>query len=194
MDPRDVSNFFALTVGLGVVVVLATLARPQGRVELARLAPILISVAAIGAMAGSLYYSEVADYLPCKLCWYQRIAMYPLAFVMPASVLLRDRGALRYSLLLGSIGLAVSIYHTQLQLFPDQSSGACELNNPCTARWVEAFGFVTIPQMAGATFAFIVVLSVLGLRQSDHESTLSGLTNSAFEPAIETTQTGRGEL
>ncbi len=122
------------------------------------------TIVAIGATFGSLYFSEIRDFLPCEFCWYQRIAMYPLALIVPLAIALRDRSILRYSLALGLTGLAFSLYHIQLQLFPDQGSNSCEITSPCTAKWVEAFGFMTIPQMAGTTFAIIVVVSIIGLR------------------------------
>ena len=164
MDPRDVSNSFALALLLGAAGVIGAALRPSTRAELSRFAPMIVAVAAIGATAGSLYFSEIADYLPCTYCWYQRIAMYPLALIVPLAIALRDRSILRYSLALGLTGLAFSLYHIQLQLFPDQGSNSCEITSPCTAKWVEAFGFMTIPQMAGTTFAIIVVVSIIGLR------------------------------
>lgn len=164
MDPRDVSNFFGLALLLGAVGVIVAAIRPSSRSELSRGAPVIVAVAAVGATAGSLYFSEIANYVPCTYCWYQRIAMYPMAVIVPLALALRDRSILRYSLALGGIGLAISIYHIQLQLFPEQSSNSCALTSPCTAKWVEAFGFMTIPQMAGTTFAIIVVVSSIGLR------------------------------
>lgn len=164
MDPRDVANFFALVLLLGAAGVIIAAIIPAARAELARVAPIVVAATAIGATLGSLYYSEVADYIPCTYCWYQRIAMYPIALIVPLAITFRDRSILRSSLALGTIGLAISIYHIQLQLFPDQASNSCELTSPCTAKWVEAFGFMTIPQMAGASFAIIVVASIIGLR------------------------------
>ena len=164
MDPRDVSNFFALVLLLGAAVVFIAALVPAGRVELSRRAPVIVAIAAVGATAGSLYFSEIADYVPCTYCWYQRIAMYPMAVIVPLAIVFKDRSILRYSLALAGIGLAISVYHIQLQLFPEQSSNSCELNSPCTAKWVEAFGFMTIPQMAGTTFLIIVVVSIIGLR------------------------------
>ncbi|BAN04355.1 disulfide bond formation protein B [Ilumatobacter coccineus] len=164
MDPRDVSNLFAIALVVGLAGVIGAMTFARGRHELGRIAPVLVAVAASGATLGSLYFSEVADYLPCKYCWYQRIAMYPIAAITVAALIFRDRAALRYSLVLSSIGAAISIYHIQLQLFPDQGSNSCAITNPCTAKWVEAFGFVTIPQMAGATFAVIIISSIVGLR------------------------------
>jgi disulfide bond formation protein DsbB len=164
MDPRDVSNFFALALLLGVVVVGVAAARPSTRAELSRRAPLVVAVTAVGATAGSLYFSEVAGYIPCTYCWYQRIAMYPIALIVPIAMLKRDRSILRSSLALGAVGLAIAIYHIQLQLFPDQASNSCAITSPCTAKWVEAFGFITIPQMAGTGFAIIVAVSIIGLR------------------------------
>ncbi len=163
MDTGVVTNLFALALALGIVALAVGAIVPRTRRLVGEAAPLVVSCAAVAATAGSLYLSEVAGFVPCTLCWYQRIAMYPLAAIVPFSVVVRDRRVLRYSLLLASIGLAVSLYHIRLQLFPDQSSGACELTNPCSATWVEAFGFVTIPQMAGATFAFIIAASTIGL-------------------------------
>jgi disulfide bond formation protein DsbB len=164
VDPRDVANFFALVLLLGAAGVIIAAIIPTARTELARAAPIVVAAMAIGATLGSLYYSEIADYIPCTYCWYQRIAMYPMAVIVPLAIVLRDRSILRYSLALGSIGLAISMYHIQLQLFPEQSSNSCALTSPCTAKWVEAFGFMTIPQMAGTSFAIIVLVSIIGLR------------------------------
>lgn len=164
MDPRDVANFFALVLLLGAAVVIIAAFIPAARTELARAAHIVVAATAFGATLGSLYFSEIADYTPCTYCWYQRIAMYPTAVIVPLAIVLRDRLILRYSLALGSVGLAVSMYHIQLQMFPDQAANSCELTSPCTAKWVEAFGFMTIPQMAGISFAIIVVVSIIGLR------------------------------
>ncbi|MFN0088879.1 MAG: disulfide bond formation protein B [Acidimicrobiales bacterium] len=114
-------------------------------------------VAAVST-AGSLYYSEVAHFVPCRLCWYQRIAMYPLALVLALAALRRDRGVAPYGIALAAAGLAVSTYHYQLELFPNQSHAACSLDADCSVRLVEEFGFVSIPFMAGCGF-----LAVLGL-------------------------------
>lgn len=184
MDPRDVSNFFALTLLIGAVGVVVAIARPSMRAELSRRAPLVVAIAAIGATAGSLYFSESAGYIPCTYCWYQRIAMYPIALIVPVAMVARDRSILRSSLALGLVGLALSIYHIQLQLFPDQASNACELTSPCTAKWVEAFGFVTIPQMAGTTFAIIVAVSIIGMRTppSADDTTVEDVSAEASVP------------
>lgn len=116
------------------------------------------------SMLGSLYYSEVVGFVPCEFCWFQRIAMYPLAILTLIAAITRDRGAARYIVPLATIGLMLSIYHYQLQLFPGQAT-VCSPEAPCTTRYVNQFGFVSIPFMAGCGFVSILLLE-LGLRRS----------------------------
>jgi disulfide bond formation protein DsbB len=120
-------------------------------------------IVAAGAMSGSLYYSEVANFVPCEFCWYQRIAMYPLAAILLIAAITRDAGIARYVIPIAAIGLAISGYHYQLQLFPEQST-VCTSGVPCTVRYVDAFGFVSIPFMAGCGFLSILALQVATLR------------------------------
>jgi disulfide bond formation protein DsbB len=117
---------------------------------------------AVLATAASLWYSEVADFPPCDLCWYQRIAMYPLAVLLPVAALRRDLGMRFYAAVLAGIGLTVSIWHNVVETFPGRApSSGCDPANPCTVRWVEAFGFWTIPRMAAVCFAVIVAALLL---------------------------------
>ena len=115
---------------------------------------------ALLAVSGSLYYSESAGFAPCELCWYQRIAMYPLALLLFVGGVARDPGLARYVLPLSATGAAISIYHYQLQLFPEQGE-SCAFGVPCTFRYVEQFGFVSIPFMAFCGFAAIFTLTLL---------------------------------
>lgn len=117
----------------------------------------LAALVSVGATAGSLYFSEIADFVPCEFCWYQRIAMYPLGLVALIAALISDRAVWKYALPLAAVGAALSTYHIQLQAFPDQSS-SCSLSAPCTSKWVEAFGFATIPVMALMAFALTAAL------------------------------------
>lgn len=168
MDSRTVAAFFALLLVGGLVGLVAAVAVPSARRQLAGSAAALAAVVAVGATLGSLYLSEVAHFVPCELCWYQRIAMYPLAVILPIAAVRRDRAVLPYGLVLALGGLAVSAYHVQLQLFPDQSS-VCDVTNPCTSRWVEAFGWMTIPQMAGLSFVLVAGLLTLALSVTTQE-------------------------
>ena len=121
----------------------------------------LAFVVALVATLGSLYLSEVAHFVPCRLCWYQRIAMYPLPLLLGIAWWKRDQGVRRYVIPMAVIGMAISTYHVLVEHFPSlEGSKLCELANPCTIRWVERFGFVTIPTMALAGFACISALLV----------------------------------
>jgi disulfide bond formation protein DsbB len=130
-------------------------------------------VAAV-ATIGSLYFSEIADYLPCRLCWYQRIAMYPLAVVLLVGALLRDRRVTLYAAAFPLIGAAISIYHIYIEVNPEAESAACRAGVPCSTRWIDEFGYVTIPVMALSGFvligALLVLAAIAGKRARQEES------------------------
>jgi disulfide bond formation protein DsbB len=117
--------------------------------------PALGAMVAGLAMAGSLWFSEAAHFPPCDLCWYQRIAMYPLAVVLLVAALRRDPGIRPYGLVLAGLGLAVSAWHNVVETFPSVDASSCDPLNPCTIRWVEGLGFWTIPRMAFVGFALV---------------------------------------
>lgn len=155
-------------VAVVAFVVLALGARWSGRLAAWRdsiwdlIAEVALPLAAIVAwtsMLGSLYYSEIAHFVPCELCWYQRIAMYPLAIVLLVAALRRDRSVRAYVVPLTAIGALISAYHYQLERFPEQSAlTACSVQAPCTVVWVWEFHLVSIPFMALSGFALIAVL------------------------------------
>ena len=101
-------------------------------------------VAAV-ATAGSLYFSEVANYVPCRLCWFQRIAMYPLAVILLIAAIRRDRAIRWYAVPLAAVGACVSIYHYLVEWHPRLEGDACDPTNPCSLVWFREFGFVTLP-------------------------------------------------
>ena len=161
----------ALAVTVGVVALGATAGgrrRLRGlRADMLRLA---FSVAAVST-AASLWFSEVGDFVPCQLCWFQRIAMYPLVVVLGVAVWRGDPDPRWRVLPFSVVGLLVSAYHYQLQLFPEQGS-SCDVAAPCTQRWVEEFGFVSIPFMAFCGFAAVTAL-VLAAGAADRDMTPS---------------------
>ena len=113
---------------------------------------------ALMATSGSLYFSDVVGFIPCLLCWYQRIAMYPIVFVLGIGLLQRDPTVWRFALPLPLVGLMISLYHVALQYRPSLEIVVCGTGVPCSARYVAAFGFVSIPVMAAAAFLLIAVL------------------------------------
>lgn len=118
------------------------------------------------SMAGSLYLSEVAGFVPCVLCWYQRIAMYPLAVILAIAAIRDDAAVARYAIPLAAIGAAISAWHIGVQRLPGLPSGSCSLDVPCSSIYVEVLGFITIPTMALA--GFLGVITLLLLRGGDH--------------------------
>jgi hypothetical protein len=149
----------ALLVGLAVPSVRrALVVRVEGsEVLLVGLA----AVTAFAASAGSLYYSEVVGFIPCLLCWYQRIAMYPLVLVLGVGVVRRDPAAWSYGLPLSVIGLLIALYHVMIQFRPALDVGACGTGVPCTGRYLAVFGFVSIPVMAAGGFLLVSGLLLL---------------------------------
>ncbi len=119
-------------------------------------------VAAI-ATGGSLFFSEIAHFVPCELCWYQRIAMYPLSLVTLLAALANDHRAARYLLPLPLVGAGVSVYHLLIENRVVGQSSACFVSAPggCATRWIEEFGYVTIPTLALSGFALTFALLLL---------------------------------
>lgn len=122
---------------------------------------LLAALVAVTATAGSLYYSEVAGFVPCELCWFQRVAMYPLAVILIVALVHRDAGVRPYAVSLAALGLPISAYHALLQRLPGLPAASCSLEAPCTAIWVNTFGFISIPVMAGVAFATVIVALAL---------------------------------
>ncbi len=114
---------------------------------------------AIVATAGSLYFSEVRFFVPCALCWWQRIFMYPLVGLLAVALFTRDRHVWRYALPLALLGTGTAWYHYLIQRVPSLAApGVCRGGVPCNVQYIEWFGFVTIPFLAGTAFAIITVL------------------------------------
>jgi disulfide bond formation protein DsbB len=172
MDVRTVSLFLALLavaaeaavafrVTLGLVARASPHAARWRRAVDGSIGPsalgLAFAVAAV-ATAGSLYFSEVAHFMPCKLCWYQRICMYPLVPVLGIAAWRRDRAIRPYAMTLAGIGALVATYHVLVERFPRLESSVCDPTNPCTLIWVRRFGYLTIPAMALSAFLLILVL------------------------------------
>lgn len=119
-------------------------------------------VVAITATLGSLYFSEVMEYIPCKLCWIQRIFMYPLAIILGIATVKKDYKITAYVLPLSVIGGLVALYHylyEKTDWFKAASNFCGE--NPCDIEYINWFGFVTIPFLALVAFILITVLCAL---------------------------------
>jgi disulfide bond formation protein DsbB len=117
------------------------------------------------ATLGSLYFSEVMKYVPCTLCWYQRIFMYPLVLFMGIAVVKKDYQLSIYILPLSIIGGCISLYHYLIQkvdMFAANSISCGAV--PCTGEYINWFGFITIPFLALTAFTIITILHIMIIR------------------------------
>lgn len=135
--------------------------------RVAHYAPYLAWVVALVATFGSLYASEIAKFPPCVLCWYQRICMYPLVLIIAIGIIKKDTFLPLYVIPLSFIGLVIAFYQMLLyyQIIP-RSVAPCVQGISCTTKYIEWFGFITIPFLSLVSFAIITVLMYLSLRYS----------------------------
>ncbi len=121
---------------------------------------VIILVISGMATAGSLALSEIVNFAPCKLCWYQRVMMYPQALIAFVALITNDSKIKKYILPLSVIGIAIATYHILLQVFPTAFQCNDEVAK-CSAVQFAQFGYITIPVMAFSTFLFIILVSLV---------------------------------
>jgi len=122
------------------------------------------------ATAGSLFFSEVMKYIPCNLCWYQRILMYPLVILLGVASARKDYSMSLYALILAVIGGLISLYHYLIQKVPalHELGNACGIV-PCNTDYINWFGFITIPFLALIAFTLISVLQFIVLKSGKEQ-------------------------
>ena len=131
----------------------------QLRDDVGRIALPLAWIVALVTTSGSLYYSKVYEFVPCELCWYQRICVYPFAVILGIAAWRRDAGIRVYAIPVLAIGMVISAYHTWIQAYPPESGTSfCTADVPCTTRYVWEFGFVSLPFMALSAMVAMTVL------------------------------------
>lgn len=125
---------------------------------------------ALVSLLGSLFFSNVLRYPPCVLCWYQRIAMYPLAIILTVGVLRKDKLMYLYVLPLSIIGLVIAIYHNLLyyKILPESIS-ACTVGVSCATKQLEWLGFITIPLLSLIAFTIITIGMVIYKQRNKYE-------------------------
>ncbi len=110
---------------------------------------------------GAFFLGEIMGHTPCLLCWYQRICMFPLVFVLAAGLFPFDAKVIRYALPLAITGWLLAIYHLALVggLIPE-SAQPCRQGVPCSALTVSWFGFINIPLLSVLAFSFIIAMLI----------------------------------
>ncbi len=178
MNVRQVELFAALltvtAIAAAVLVVGCWLLRRRVRMAaemLEAISPYVLWLAWIVAATmtlGSLYFSEVAGFVPCTLCWYQRICVYPLSVVLLIAAVRRDRLVAWYAVPMLSIGAGIAAYHYTIEWYPDLEAGSCSATGPeCSARWFLELGFVSLSLMV--LVGCILMLSLLLLTPAPNE-------------------------
>ena len=123
-------------------------------------------VVASVATGGSLFFSEVAGFIPCELCWYQRICMYPLSILTLFLAVHRDHRVARYLLPIPAVGAGVAIYHLLIENAVVGEPSACQLGGAgCAVKWINEFGYMTIPTLA--LTGFVLLIGFLALAAAD---------------------------
>jgi hypothetical protein len=153
---------FVALVLVGVAALISRAGRDGARRVVAAIGPSALPLAFLVAAvttAGSLYYSEIANYTPCVLCWYQRICMYPLVAILGLGWWRRDAGTWMYAVPFIIAGAPVSFYHYLIERYPSLGEGvSCALDAPCTVPYFETLGFVTLAWMCMSAFAIMGAL------------------------------------
>ena len=138
---------------------------------LAKYSLLLMFIVALTATLGSLYFSEISGWTPCKYCWIQRIFMYPQVILLAIALWKRDRTVARYILALCLIGAAYAAYHYYIQMHdiitsPTNPATPCDASGEsCVKTPFAHFGYITIPMMALTAFTLNALGSVQILRK-----------------------------
>ena len=128
---------------------------PDGAWALVFLAWLVASASTLGA----LFFSQVMDIAPCVLCWYQRIFMFPLVFILPVGLFPFDARLVRYALPLAAAGWMIALFHVLLVAgIVPENIRPCAQGVPCKDQVIEWFGFLTIPLLSFIAFSLIGLL------------------------------------
>ncbi len=119
---------------------------------------ILVSVSTLG----SIFFSHIMDFAPCVLCWYQRIFLFPLVIILATGLFPFDKRVIVYSLPLAIIGWFIAFYHNLLYsgIIP-QEMEPCSKGVSCTEKYIDLFGFITIPMLSLISFSMTILLLIL---------------------------------
>ncbi|MGB1226704.1 MAG: disulfide oxidoreductase [Poseidonibacter sp.] len=114
------------------------------------------------ATLGSLFFSEIMEFIPCSMCWYQRIFMYPLVIIFLVNMLYPDDKIVKYAMPIVLVGLSFAIYHNLLmfEIIPE-SIVPCVQGVPCSTEYINWLGFITIPFLSLIAYCIIFVLLLL---------------------------------
>lgn len=119
----------------------------------------------LASVLGSLFFSEVMGYAPCNLCWYQRLCVYPMLFIIMTGLYLKSKDTVLFLLPFSVAGLFISIYHNLIYYKLITIIVPCTESAPCTQQQLNWLGFVTIPLLSLTTFIVLVGLNIIAVFQ-----------------------------
>ncbi len=162
----------SLALGGQIIVAVLLLAvvlrgKDNGSVEFVEKHAIkLIFAISLGAVLVSLFYSSVAGFDPCFLCWWQRIFMYSICVISGLAVFKKDDSILDYLITLALFGGLIALYHVYLEyggvaIIPCSADAAAS----CTQRFIYEYNYITIPVMSLTGFAMIG--TILGIKKAN---------------------------
>ncbi|WP_288905369.1 disulfide bond formation protein B [uncultured Sneathiella sp.] len=117
---------------------------------------------------GALFIGEIMERTPCVLCWYQRIAMFPLALILGIAAFSSDTTVRRYVLPIAAIGAVVALWHSLLfaGIVPETVQPCTREGPSCTGDEQNLFGVLPLPFLSAAGFTAIILLLTIPFRKS----------------------------
>lgn len=164
---------FLLQIDL-LIVLFAFIFYPNGWITrfVGKYSLYIITLFGLFSLMGSLTYSEFLKFDPCKLCWIQRIFLYPSFIIGIVAIWRKDLKALWYTLSLAIVGVIFSLYHYIIQFAPVSESLPCSYSGGggCGGIFTIQMGYITIPMMALTLFLYVILVSVIGIKHDKKNS------------------------
>ncbi len=122
----------------------------------------------LSAVVGSLVYSDIVGFLPCDLCWWQRIFMYPQLVIVALALYRKDKTVIDYLVPLSVIGAVLALYQSFVQWgFSFGVTGGCvAVGGECAKVYFTQYSYITIPFMSFTVFIYIIALKFIYYHKS----------------------------
>lgn len=137
---------------------------------LSRRAVSLSFLTALGAVVGSLFYSNIIGYAPCELCWWQRILLYPQVILFLTALKYKTTDVFKYAWRLSVLALIISVYQAYVQAGGSSVLPCTAAGSACAKVFVNAFGYITIPMMSVTVCAYLILFALVALHHEKNNS------------------------
>lgn len=118
----------------------------------------------VASLAGSIFYSGIAGFAPCELCWWQRIFLYPQAILLAIAYFTDDEHIHKYSIALSSCGFVIAAYNVWLQFGGEGIAPCAATGVSCSFRYFLQYGYITLPTMSLTAFGLLLVVMLFRRR------------------------------